>query len=277
MYRLVIIHPQFCKMTEKNSLISAREAELAALRAKVAKRREYIDLLELELDNTRGALQEFTDLYNRRIGPLEARQQRLLAQLEKLTADQAPPSNDWRGKRQSGRPGAGPAPGPNGANGHQQDKPFKKKAPNQQDADYDRKVRDLFRRLAKQYHPDLAKDEHQKRLHEEIMSEINQAYSAKNLDALESLSQRQEQPDLSPTPAAELARLTVELRQLETMIFDIEQTIRELDLSPAMQMRSELKADQAEGRDSLSALESEIQARISGLEEQILSLGGELT
>lgn len=264
-------------MTEKSSLISPLEAQLAALRAKVAKRREYIDLLELELANTRGALQEFTDLYNRRIGPLEAYQQRLQALLETLTADFAPPDNDWRGNRHNGR-WEGPAGSQNGANnGHQQDKPFKKKPPSQQDTDYERKVRDLFRRLAKQYHPDLATDEDEKKRHEKVMSEINQAYSAKNLGALEALAKRKEQPvELSPTPAAELARLTVELRQLETMIFDIEQTIRELDLSAAMQMRSELRADQAEGRDSLGVLESELRARIAELEEQVLAMGGEI-
>ena len=67
----------------------------------------------------------------------------------------------------------------------------------------------------------------------------------------------------------------MELRQLEMMIFDIEQTIRELDLSPAMQMRSELKADQEDGRDSLSELELQFRNRISDLEEQLIAMGAE--
>jgi hypothetical protein len=60
------------------------------------------------------------------------------------------------------------------------------------------------------------------------------------------------------------------------MIFDIERTIRELDLSPAMQMRSELRADQEDGRDSLSELEAELKARIAVLREQLLALGADL-
>ncbi|UYN92310.1 MAG: J domain-containing protein [Anaerolineales bacterium] len=261
-----------------SSLISPLQAELESLRAKLARRREYMDLLELELTNTRGALQEFTDLYNHRIGPLEAHQQRLQRQLEELTADQAPPSNDWRGARRGpGRFGAahvdeGEAQEP------EAEHPFKRRAaPTSQDVNHERRVRDLFWRLAKRYHPDVAQDDEQRKWHEEIMAEVNQAYSAKNLQALEALDRRMElEMDISPTPAVELARLTVELRQLETLIFDMEQTIRDLDLSPAMQMRTELRTDQEDGRDTLAALEREMRSRIAALEEQVLVLGGEL-
>lgn len=265
-------------MPKTTSLISPLEAELSSLRAKVARRREYIELLEVELTNTRGAVQEFTDLYNQRIGPLEAEHQRLQRQLEELLADQAPPSNDWRGARPPLRSarrlqGEGDAPQP-----EDEDIPFKRHAaPTSQDVNHERRVRDLFRRLAKRYHPDLAQDEEQKKWHESIMAEINQAYSAKNLQALEALDMRRElDSGLSPTPAAELARLTVELRQLETMIFDMEQTIRDLDLSPAMQMRSELRTDMEDGRDSLGALEREMRSRIAALQEQVMVLGGEV-
>lgn len=260
-----------------SSLISPLQAELESLRAKLARRREYMDLLDVELTNTRSALQEFTDLYNRRIGPLEAHQQHLQRQLEELTVDQAPPSNDWRGARGPRRFGAAPA-----AEGEAQEPeaehPFKKRAaPTSQDINHERRVRDLFRRLAKRYHPDLAQDDEQRKWHEDIMAEINQAYSAKNLQALETLDRRMElEMDISPTPAVELARLTVELRQLEALIFDMEQTIRELDLSPAMQMRTELRTDQEDGRDTLAALEREMRSRIAALEEQVLVLGGEL-
>ncbi len=259
------------------SLISPLQAELESLRSKLARRREYMDLLELELTNTRGALQEFTDLYNRRIGPLEAHQQRLQRQLEELSADLAPPSNDWRGARRG--PGRfGPTEAEDEAQEAEADLPFKKRAaPTSQDVNYERRVRDLFRRLAKRYHPDVAQDDEQRKWNEEIMAEVNQAYSAKNLHALEALDRRMElEMDISPTPAVELARLTVELRQLETLIFDMEQTIRELDLSPAMQMRTELRTDQEDGRDTLAALEREMRSRIAALEEQILVLGGEL-
>lgn len=266
-------------MTKSNSLTSPLQAELDSLRAKVARRHEYIELLEVELGNTRGALLEFTARYNQRIGPLEAELQRLQRQLDVLTADQAPPANDWRGARGHSAPtGAGRRSTVEGGQPPAEDIPFKKHAaPSSHDVNYERRVRDLFRRLAKRYHPDLAHSEEQKKWHEEIMAEVNQAYSAKNLRALEALEQRRRlEGELGASPAAELARLSVELRQLEGMIFDMEQTIRELDLSPAMQMRSELKADQEEGRDTLAALEREMRSRIAALEEQVLVHGGDV-
>jgi hypothetical protein len=260
-------------MTTKKSLTSPLDAELSGLRAKVARRREYLDLLEVELANTRAALQEFTQLYNTRIGPLEAKQKRLEQMLEQMTADQAPPGNDWRGRKQEAKQKQ------NHNNGHKHDEPIiEKKAVASNDPDYERKVRDLFRKLAKQYHPDMAQGSENKKRHEEIMSEINQAYSVKNLEALESLAKRNGHSPSGnySSPGAEIARLTTELQQLETMIFEVEHTIRELDLSHAMQMRSELKADQDDGRDALAELEVEFKTRIAILQEQLLAMGADL-
>jgi hypothetical protein len=142
------------------------------------------------------------------------------------------------------------------------------------DAAYERKVRDLFRRLAKQYHPDLAKDDENKKELARIMAEINQAYMAKDLKALESLAQAHTLSDKSsPLPAAELARLNLELRQLDAMIFEIEQTIRELDLSPAMQMRSDSDDGRPHRRDILREMEADYRERIQDLREQLEGLG----
>ena len=60
------------------------------------------------------------------------------------------------------------------------------------------------------------------------------------------------------------------------MIFEVENTIRELDLSSAMQMRSELHADQDDGRDAFMELEGEFKTRIALLQEQLLAMGADL-
>ena len=261
-------------MPTKKSLLSPIEADLAALRAKVARRREYLDLLEVELANTRAALQEFTLLYNTRIGPLEARQKRLQQLLEQMTADQAPPASGWNGRKQQAKQKQS-----NGSEHRQDETIIEKKPVANSDPNYERKIRDLFRRLAKQYHPDMAQGAEQKKQHAEIMAEINQAYSAKNLEALEALAKRNGHAATTAkhsSPATEIARLSTELQQLETMIFEVEHTIRELDLSHAMQLRSEMKGERQDGRDFLSEMEAEIKARIIELQEQLLGLGVDL-
>lgn len=258
----------------KKSLSFPHNAELEALRARVLRRREYMDLLETELANTRAVVQEFTSLYNARITPLEQEQARLRKLLDDITADQAPPASGWRGR---GFAYGGASRG-EGASKEEPDPDRigripRKKKPAEKDPDYERKIRDLFRKLAKQYHPDLAGDEDQKKRNEEIMAEINNAYMAKDLEALLALEKTRSAPSgLPPSPEAELANLTLELRQLDAMVFDIEQTIRELDLSPAMQMRSDTRDD----RDVLGELEAEFRTRISELQDQLLGLGVEI-
>ena len=259
--------------TQKKSKKSAAlqvDAEIQAVRARVLRRREYLELLETELSNTRAIVQEFTQLYTERIGPLEKEQKRLSQLLEQWSVDLAPPANGWHGRGKRTQKQANP----NGHH-HEQDPIEKKKRARQVDPDYERKVRDLFRRLAKRYHPDLAQKGEDKKQFEKLMSEINQAYMAKDLKALEALAQANS-PSAnggSRLPAAELARLKLELRQLDAMIFEIEQTIRELDLSPAMQMRGDANDGRPHRRDILREMEADYRARISDLREQLIALG----
>ncbi|MEX2143701.1 MAG: hypothetical protein WD740_03835 [Anaerolineales bacterium] len=258
-------------MKTKQSLSTRVIADLELLRAKVERRREYLVLLETELSNTRSIVQEFTALYNQRITPLEHEQARLRKLFDELTADQAPPSSGWQGRGRKTAPQAG-------ANGRQEAEPLPKgKPPAAKDPDYERKVRDLFRRLAKQYHPDLAKDEEEKQRNAGIMSEINQAYMAKDLATLENLALSQVTPEVfSALPEAEFARLSLELRQLDAQVFEVEQTIRELDLSPAMQMHSDVRSERGGRRDLLTEMEMEYRERISELREQLLGMGMEV-
>jgi hypothetical protein len=264
-------------MSQK-SLTDPFNPDLLTLQGKVARRREYLDLLELELRNTRGVIMEFTQLYAARITPLETRHRQLSEMLEQLNADQAPPDSEWKGsKRRVNGNSHASQNGHSAENGHKRDDTKKpKKAPTDSDPDYERKIRELFRRLAKQHHPDLAQAEEDKKRREELMADINQAYSAKDLDALEELAKQSGDGLHWAGLEGDLARLNLELRQLDAMIFDVEQTIREMDLSPAMQMRSEMRADRETGRDYLSEIEAEYRARILELHEKLLSLGADL-
>lgn len=258
-------------MSKKRSLSVHRTVDLGPLRARLERRREYLELLETELSNTRAAIQEFTQAYNARVAPLERQQARLRKMLDELAADQAPPPSGWRGgaRRNGGQPRK------TQANGHQTEERLPKKKTPSKDADYERKVRELFRRLAKQYHPDLATEAEDKAHYSQVMSEINRAYMAKDLEALEALAKAQRATAaVASLPEAEQARLELELRQLDTMIFELEQTIRELDLSPAMQMHGDGK--ERGRRDVLSEMEADCRARISDLEEQLLGLGVEM-
>lgn len=259
-------------MSKKRSLSVHRTVDLGPLRARLERRREYLELLETELANTRTVILEFTQLYNARVAPLEREQARLRKMLDELAADQAPPPSGWRGGAQ--RYVGGKAQKAQAAKGSEGEERLPKKKTPSKDADYERKVRELFRRLAKQYHPDLASEAEDKAHYSQVMSEINRAYMAKDLEALEALAKSQDATKgIASLPEAEQARLELELRQLDAMIFELEQTIRELDLSPAMQMHGDGK--ERGRRDVLTEMEADCRARISDLEEQLLGLGVE--
>jgi hypothetical protein len=258
-------------MKTKKALAHPVEGDLSALRKRVLRRREYLDLLEVELANTQAIIREFTRLYELRIRPLEQEQLRLSRLVEELTADLKPPSNGWRGR--------GAPPRSNGsAEEHSEAGPLpRKKGAAPKDAQYERKVRELFRRLAKRYHPDLTKDAENKQRCEEIMAEINRAYQAKDLETLEALAKSHGRAGRGATgPGAELARLTLELRQLDAMVFELENTIRQLDLSPAIQLQSEARGDRTSRRDALADMEADFRTRISDLQEQLIGLGVEI-
>lgn len=258
-------------MKSEKSLSTHLNADLEPLRVRVQRRREYLELLETELTNTRTIVLEFTRLYNERITPLENEQTRLRKMLEELTADLAPPPSGWQGRKRHAPPKAA-------SNGHESPEPAPKEKPAaSKDVAHERKVRDLFRRLAKQYHPDLAQDEEERARNASIMAEINQAYMAKNLAALESLAKDHKLfESLSDLPEAELAKLTLELRQLESLIFEVEQIIRDLDLSPAMQMHSDGRGERGGRRDPLVELETDYRGRINDLREQLTGMGVEV-
>jgi len=242
--------------------------ELVSLRAKVGHRREYLKLLEFELANTRGALLEFTELYNQRVGPLEAEYNRLeLLMDEAIAFEEA--RTDSTGNH-NGRHESAKANRRGGKKGGGQ--PNKEAKP--KDPEFEQKIRELFRNLAKRFHPDLVDDPKEKRAREKIMSRINQAYAARDLSALQELAEHiQNRPSDSRDPNVELAQLKIELRQLEAMIFEVEHTIRELDLSPAMQLRSDFNSEAQAGRDLLADIEASLKVRIAELREHLLDLG----
>jgi hypothetical protein len=252
-----------------NKLTKQTQEALKAIRAKVAHRREYLDILEMELMNTRQVLQEFSTLYRQRLGSLETELNRLEGILdEDVSARKGAPGSNGAGNAEGHKKNT------EEPNQHHQ----KRKLHSTKNPDYERKIRELFRKLAKRFHPDLANEAEEKKQREAIMAKINQAYSARDLKALEELARdiATNMDGDSVGPDKEYLRLKVELRHLETMIFEVEHTIRELDLSPVMQMRSEAKSEDRAGRDLLGTMEFDLKLRIAELREHLLDLGLEL-
>jgi hypothetical protein len=262
------------KQNRKSGLQATMDAELTKLRVRLNKKREYIAILELELFNTRVALHEFSVIYNEQIMPLEHRLRQLRRKLyEVLEAQHGPGENEAADFNEPEEPDF--TFKEKGDNGWRKIRGKKRKAgsPKQEE-----KIRDLFRELAKRFHPDLTNDPAEKKWREEVMTKVNQAYANRDLKTLQALA---EQPDRPPPSAMqtheqEIASLKAELKRLDGVIADLKARIRHLEESPAWQLKLEARMQRRSGSDLLTEMANKLKEQIADLEEHLIVLGIEL-
>lgn len=256
------------------SLQPSGDADLTKLRIRLNKKREYIAILELELFNTRASIQEFMALYEDKVRPLENRLRSLRRKLYRTLESQS----DINGKEEP----APDYPAEEEAEFTYQDRDEKgwriienKAKPN--NPKIEAKIRNLFRELAKRFHPDLTSDKKEKKWREQIMTQVNQAYSKRDLKTLQALAQ---EPDIatqsvSQSKKEEIAELKAELIRLDGVIADLKASINHLEESPAMQLKLEAHMRRKDGKDLLSEMQNRIIEQIDDLVEHLLVLGVE--
>jgi hypothetical protein len=259
---------------KKADLQSTADAEITKLRVRLNKKREYIAILELELFNTRVALHEFSVIYNEKITPLENHLRRLRRKLYEVLEEQ-------RGAGEESPPDFSEPEEPEftyqdkGDNGWRKIGEKKRKAhsPKQEE-----KIRDLFRELAKRFHPDLTSDPVEKKWREEVMTKVNQAYANRDLKTLQALSEQPDRPAPSSmqTREQEIAALKAELKRLDGVIADLKSRIRHLEESPAWQLKLEARMQRRSGADLLTEMGEKLKEQIADLEEHLIVLGVEL-
>jgi len=145
-------------------------------------------------------------------------------------------------------------------------------------------LKQLYRQLARRFHPDMAVDEADRDYRTQVMMAINAAYAAGDLDRLELLLL---EPDAPHTIAAQseedqLAMLTRELTRVQNRLEEIEEELARLDKhKSAVMMRRQEKAERA-GRDWFGELEIQLRDDIAKrqierdvLEEQLATMEDE--
>ena len=259
------------RTSKRKSLIV--DDELARLQLRFNKKRDYIAILELELFNTRSSLFEYQALYNESLHPLEETLRRLRRLLYEVIharnngseeeydfseADEDPLS--YREKAEA------------------EWREIGKQAKVKKNPHTEAKIRELFRELAKRFHPDLTNDPDEKEYREQIMAQVNKAYAHRDLKKLEQLS---EQPDITPSNISrekdeEILHLRTELVRLDGVIADIKASLRHLEESPAMQLMMEARIKRRNGKDLLTQMQSKLQEQIDNLHERLIVSGMEL-
>jgi hypothetical protein len=259
----------------KNNLKTlVTDDEIARLRLRLNKKRDYIAILELELFNTRAALYKYQQLFNQNILPLERRLRYLRSLLYKALEAQ-------RGNGNNEQPDYGEPEEPEftyqdfDENGWQKVAKHVKKA---KSPHLEEKIRKLFRELAKRFHPDLTSNEKEKEWRAQIMTQVNMAYAQRDLKALQALADQPDHPSstVAQSHQDEVNMLKSELVRLDGVIAELKASIRHLEESPAMKLMMESRLQRRNGKDLLTGMVNQLQEQIADLEEHLIVLGVEI-
>jgi len=129
-------------------------------------------------------------------------------------------------------------------------------------------IKALYRKLARRYHPDLARNDVDRASSNEQMTEINRAYHASDLPALMKLAGMSipygvnlRQPPVQPGKTDEEPQS--ELEQAERKLKTIRQQITRLSSLPIVKLSLEVKLARHQGRDLLSEMAADLRYKVA--------------
>jgi hypothetical protein len=237
--------------------LSKKQSELGELQSRLAE-------LELQLLTLRLELGEFENLYHKKVGPLYAELDEVEAQIAEQLAKREPLN----------------------------DKAAETASYARSKADESRRVvdevltlpppitrsqtlKDLYRTVAKRLHPDLARDETDRVIHERLMTEANLAYEKGDEAKLrEILEEYDSNPDLvvGNDTGAELVRTIRRISLASSNIKKIEQEIADLNNSELAQLRAKVSEGSRNGNDVLGQLAETLKRKIQDRRQYLSSL-----
>jgi len=116
----------------------------------------------------------------------------------------------------------------------------------------------LYRDLARRFHPDLGGDQKERDRRTAIMSQINAAYTAGDLDALQALADDSSDPN-APLSALTLRSLRKQLDELDAQIGRLTSERDELLYGATMKLKLDDKLARLKGRDLLAEMRAQMQ------------------
>jgi hypothetical protein len=249
---------------QSENVFESRHAEFEALSKDLAER-------ELELATLETKLSEFEKRYARTVGVLFAELDELEKEIAKELFRLNPTEEYQQGFQRAERKAKSSQDGV-GSEGiaNNEKKPF---APSDE-------LKNLFRKVAKLIHPDLATDERERAYRTSLMARANEAYKNGDLKALEQILDEWEHRDETTFPE-EAARthwdqLELTILQVKARIKVIEERIANLEKSELYQLMIKVEQAQLEGRDLLGDMAKNLQTQIqaaTGLLESLREKG----
>jgi len=234
--------PEQAELEEKQKLLDGLEAELADR--------------ELELATLRGELGAFENEYIQRVVTKYAILDDLNLQIEELLAARSPDDAQRQESATRAREQANESAETSGrADPRRPLEPFTPP----------KSLKDLYKKLAKKFHPDKADSPEQKARYTEIFKEINRAYEDGDEERMMELERElANSPDevTGDSVAEQLVRTIRKIAQVRTRIDAIAVVTAELSESEFFQLRARVREAKDSGRDLFAEMAAEVDAEI---------------
>jgi predicted nucleic acid-binding Zn-ribbon protein len=258
------------RKTLSDTIRDATDPNLRSLRAELSKRQEKVAELELELFDLRVSLEEFERELEARVRPLERQLAELQAELDRARR-QAERRAQWGERAESeDTPDVVEQfertwrPRPSSSQATRKPTPLT--------AD-ETELKNLYRALAKRFHPDLTTAPEEKRWREERMAEINQAYESKDLAALQRLQAQPDQPQPEARKSSEelTAEMQAEVIRLDGVIAALQRELSELASSELAKLQLAISMGRQSGQDLLAQLAHDLEKEIGQIKAELAS------
>ncbi len=247
------------------------DREWYALEMQLAERQERIAQLEFEFSDTRADLARFENELERRLGHLQTRVRDLEDEINRAS-HQAARQAQWgdRLREEDGPVDVEEQYRKSWTSSGKPPKPAPKKPPSEESLE---EQKNIFRQLAKRFHPDLVTNPDEKRWREKVMAEINQAYADRDLNALQKIIDR---PERVVTPQEKtrdqiMAELELEIRRLDGVIITLDRSLQQLINSHTVQLMLEVSIASRAGGDLIGEMAADLRAEIARLELDLAS------
>ena len=132
------------------------------------------------------------------------------------------------------------------------------------DAATEARIKRLYRQLCRRFHPDLAQDAAERAWRTEMMTAVNAAYAARSLVELQALAETSDRSPSAETGTDEqrLTALRDRRQQVERRLREVEQEIRDLMNSPAIDLSLDVKLARRQGRDLLAEMAADVEKEL---------------
>jgi len=257
-------------MSESPTFDTPESAHLAEQEALLAQLTEQLANKEAEFATTGTDFARFRVQYLRRFAPLYAELDRLEAEIAGRVAEESPPRSDGVDPEVAASRAAESAEAVRQMETEDFDRVDEGPPPTNRDD-----LRDLYRRAAKAFHPDLAVDDDERSRRTRLMAALNEAYSSNDASAIERLIQGEAARPEAVTgedTGSRLVRVLRRLAQVRGRFTELVQLTDSIRADPLFQLFESVRFEWVQGDDVLAPDEADLRGRIASAKAQLAAL-----